>query len=79
MMPDATNPGKAFDNAVRVTDENGKILATFTGDDLKAWRQFQLDAVKNFNVVVTDSSMPVGISKTIRGPDKRNDKLIASG
>ncbi len=67
MMPDATNPGKAFDNAVRVTDENGKILATFTGDDLKAWRQFQLDAVKNFNVVVTDSSMPVGISKTIRG------------
>jgi hypothetical protein len=79
MMPDATNPDKAFDNAVSVTDENGKILATFTGDDLQAWRQFQLDAVKNFNVVVTDSSMPVEISKTVTGPDKRSDKFVASG
>jgi hypothetical protein len=79
MMPDATNPDKAFDNAVRITDENGKILATFTGDNLQAWRQFQLDAVKNFNVVLTDSSMPVGISKTITGPEKRNDKFVACG
>jgi hypothetical protein len=79
MMPDATNPPRVIDGALRVTDDNGKILATFTGHDLPAWRQFQLDAVKNFDVVVTDSSMPVEISRTIKGPNKRNDKFVASG
>ncbi len=72
MMPDATNP-------VRITDVDGKTVATFTGHDLQAWRQFQLDAIKNLNIVVTDSSMPVEISKTIKGPDKRDDKFVASG
>ncbi len=72
MMPDATNP-------FTITDTNGKTLAAFTGDDLRAWRQFQLDAIKNFNIVVTDSSMPAEISKTIKGPDKRDDKFVASG
>ncbi|MEJ0052526.1 MAG: hypothetical protein WDN02_15225 [Methylovirgula sp.] len=79
MMPDATNYPRVIDGALRVTDESGKILSTFVGHDLPAWRRFQLDAIKNFNVVVTDSSMPAEISRTIRGPDKRNDKFVASG
>ncbi len=79
MMPDAPNPGRAVVNAVCIADENGEILATFIGHDLRSWRQFQVDAVKNFDVVVTDSSMPADISRTITGPDKRNDKFVASG
>ncbi len=79
MMPDVTNLDKSGDAAVHVTDANGKVLATFTGSDLQAWRQFQLDAIKNFDVVLTDSAMPVSISKTITGPNKRNDKFVSSG
>jgi hypothetical protein len=79
MMPDATNHPRVIDGALRVTDDDGKVLVTFTGHDLPAWRQFQLDAIKNFDVVVTDSSMPDEISRTIKGPNKRDDKFVASG
>jgi hypothetical protein len=79
MMPDRANPDIAVDNAVHVTGEDGKVLATFDGHDLQAWRKFQLDAVKDFNVVVTDSFMPVEISRTIVSPNKRTDKYVASG
>jgi hypothetical protein len=78
-MPDVTNPDKSGDNAVHVSDENGNVLATFTGSDLQAWRKFQLEAIKNFNVVLTDSAMPLEISKTIKGPNKRDDKFVSSG
>ncbi len=79
MMPDATNPVRLIDGEVRVAGDDGKILATFHGSDLPAWRQFQLDVFSNFNVVVTDSSMPVELSKTITGPNSRDEKFVSSG
>jgi hypothetical protein len=79
MMPDATNPVRLIGGEVRVTGDDGKILATFNGSDLRAWRQFQLDVFSNFDVVVTDSAMPVAISKTITGPESRNEKFVPSG
>ncbi len=79
MMYDTTNPVRTVDGMVRVTDDDGKILATFGGNDLRAWRQFQLDVLATFNVVVTDNSMPLELSKTITGPNKRDDKFVPSG
>ncbi len=79
MMSDMTNPVRFLDGAVRVTNEDGKILTTFAGNDLKAWRRFQLDVLSNFNIVVTDTDMPVELSKTITGPNKRDDKHVPSG
>lgn len=79
MMPDATSPVRFINGQVRVTGDDGKILATFNGSDLRAWRQFQLDVFSSFDVVVTDSSMPVEISKTITGPNSRNEKFVPSG
>ncbi len=79
MMPDATNPVRLIDGVVRVTNDDGKMLATFTGNDLRAWRQFQLDVLSKFDIVVTDGFMPVDLSKTITGPNKRDDKFVPSG
>lgn len=79
MMSDATNPVKTIDGVVRVTDDDGKILTAFAGHDLPAWRQFQLDVLNHFDIVVTDSSMPLEISMTIKSPNKRTDKFVPTG
>jgi hypothetical protein len=79
MMYDTTSPVRTVDGTVRVTDDDGKILAMFGGNDLRAWRQFQLDVLATFNVVVTDNSMPLELSKTITGPNKHDDKFVPSG
>ncbi len=79
MMSDATNTVKVIDGVVKILDDGGHVLVTFAGDDMPAWRQFQVDAVKDFDVVVTDSSMPLPISRTIKGHNKRDDKFVPTG
>jgi hypothetical protein len=79
MMSDKTHAVRDVDGLVRVSDDDGKLLATFAGSDLPAWRRFQLDVLKDFNIVVTDVDMPVVISRTIQGPNRRNDAYVPSG
>jgi hypothetical protein len=79
MMIDAINPVKVVNGAVCVIDDDGNIVGTFRGHDLSAWRQFQVAAVRDLNVVVTDNFMPREIAKTIKGPDGRADKFVPSG
>ena len=79
MMSDAMNLVRTIDGVVRVTDDEGETLITFTGHDLQAWRRFQLDVLEDFNLVVTDNDMPVQLSKTITGPNRRDDRFVPSG
>ena len=79
MMSDAMNLVRTIDGVVRVTDDEGETLITFTGHDLQAWRWFQLDVLEDFNIVVTDNDMPVQLSKTITGPNRRDDRFVPSG
>jgi len=79
MMSDKTHSVRDVDGLVRVSDDDGKLLATFGGSDLQAWRRFQLDVFNDFNIVVTDVDMPVQISRTITGPNRRNDAYVPSG
>lgn len=79
MMSDKTHAVQDVGGLIRVSDDDGKLLATFTGSDLQAWRRFQLDVLHDFNIVVTDVDMPVPISRTIKGPNKRNNAYAPSG
>jgi signal-transduction protein with cAMP-binding, CBS, and nucleotidyltransferase domain len=80
MMSDATtNPVKVIDGTVKVFAEDGHVLASFTGGDIQAWHQFQADVIKKFDVIVTDSSMPMELSKSIQSPDKRRGESVPSG
>ena len=79
MMYDTTNPVRLIKGVVHVTSDDGDDLATFAGHDLQEWRQFQLDTVKRFNIVVPDTFMPVGISETVTTPDKRKGEYFPTG
>lgn len=79
MMFDPVNPVRTIEGVVQVSDDDGKILATFTGHNLEAWREFQLNAVKRFGIVVPDAFMPSEIGGTITAPYRCDDKNVPSG